>query len=244
MELAFLGGFALLSALVAALLVRSGKTRAATVGTAIAAALLTVASAVLLGNAGENAVDQAMASEAHSYQNALAGPTAVAAERATRMASAEGQAHLLWMLAIVFATMPILSEVGIRRLLRNSPREPGESERIARLLVIVVLSVVGMGTGVVLSQYAPLFGGLEAMGTPWSPARQTLIGTHVLAFGFVGAVLGALLAFGLPPRVAAPAASRPSDAESRLKELEGLRAKGLLSDDEYQKKRTEIVGSL
>lgn len=244
MEVLFLVGFGLLSALVVALLVRSGKTRPSTIGTAIVAATLTVIAAVVLGNAAENEVEQVMAGEEHEAANYGLAPSAIASERSTRMTAAEEQAHLLWGLALLFGAVPVLGEIGLRRLLRDKALPArSETERIARLLVIVVLAVVGVGTGVILSQYAPVFGGFETFGRPWSPARQGLIGTHALAFGFVGALLGALLAFGLPPRASAQP-PRASDVESRLKELEALREKGVLTDDEYKKKRADIVGTI
>ncbi|HEY6064764.1 MAG TPA: PH domain-containing protein [Thermoanaerobaculia bacterium] len=46
------------------------------------------------------------------------------------------------------------------------------------------------------------------------------------------------------PGPAAPAASVPPPAAARLAELEDLRTRGLLSTEEYARKREEIVGSL
>jgi len=58
--------------------------------------------------------------------------------------------------------------------------------------VIVAMLVAGLLIGLLVSQYTPIFGGgfLGSMGRPWSPARQSLIGTHVLAFGILGGALG------------------------------------------------------
>jgi DNA-directed RNA polymerase subunit RPC12/RpoP len=55
-------------------------------------------------------------------------------------------------------------------------------------------AVIGAAIGAYVSQYHPVFGGLAVMGDPWSPARQSLIGPHVLAFGGVSG----LLAGGIP----------------------------------------------
>ena len=57
--------------------------------------------------------------------------------------------------------------------------------------------VIGLlaGVGVLLSQYAPFFGGFEKLWQPWSPDRQSLIGIHVPALGVLGAVTGPALAW-------------------------------------------------
>ena len=64
--------------------------------------------------------------------------------------------------------------------------------RAAKLLVVAGL-LIGAVLGVFVSQYAPVFGGFATIGQPWSQARQSLIGTHVLAFAATGAVLGFLV---------------------------------------------------
>ena len=43
-----------------------------------------------------------------------------------------------------------------------------------------------------------------------------------------------------PPRAGKPG----GDAETRLRELEGLKIQGLITDEEYSEKRGEILGDL
>ena len=57
----------------------------------------------------------------------------------------------------------------------------------------IVTAIICAVVGVFVSQHSPVFGGIMAIGAPWSPARQTLIGSHVLAFGALGGGLGLLL---------------------------------------------------
>lgn len=63
-----------------------------------------------------------------------------------------------------------------------------------RIVVLVVGIVGGVVTGILLSQYAPLFGTWEKLGAPWSPARLELISIHVAVFTVVGALGGWLVA--------------------------------------------------
>jgi hypothetical protein len=54
-------------------------------------------------------------------------------------------------------------------------------------------AVLGAILGLIMSQYLPIFGGFEKMGEPWSPARESLIGTHVFVFAIGGGLLLGLL---------------------------------------------------
>lgn len=80
---------------------------------------------------------------------------------------------------------------------RNSPAEeaenhaPNESSNVGAEAIISLLGLFAGGfIGLLVSQYAPIFGGIATIGQPWSPARQSLIGTHVFAFSALGAVMG------------------------------------------------------
>lgn len=117
----------------------------------------------------------------------------------------------------------------------------------AKLRVVFGL-VVGAAVGVPVSQYAPIFGGFATMGQPWSPARQSLLGTHVLAFAIVGSGLGYLVTWlkSKQPAVAAPltAVAPAADTATRLAELDSLLAHGVITKDEHAAKRAEILRSL
>jgi hypothetical protein len=75
------------------------------------------------------------------------------------------------------------------------------------LTVPIVLGFFGAGlggfglgcVGLYLSQHRPVFGGfLELnLAEPWSPARINLIPIHLLAFGLIGILLGAVFGFAL-----------------------------------------------
>lgn len=65
---------------------------------------------------------------------------------------------------------------------------------VKRIIVLVLGIVGGIVTGILLSQYAPLFGTWEKFGEPWSPARMQLISIHVAVFLVVGALGGWLIA--------------------------------------------------
>ena len=63
------------------------------------------------------------------------------------------------------------------------------SEFNDRWIWVLLMPVAGAVAGLLVSQYHPVFGGLAVIGEPWSPARQSLIGVHVLAFGGLGALI-------------------------------------------------------
>jgi hypothetical protein len=117
----------------------------------------------------------------------------------------------------------------------------------AKLRVVFGL-VVGGAVGVPVSQYAPIFGGIATMGQPWSPARQSLLGVHVLAFAIIGGGGGYLVTWlkSKQPAVAAPiAAVGPAgDTGARLTELDRLLSQGAITKDEHAAKRAEILKSL
>lgn len=109
--------------------------------------------------------------------------------------------------------------------------------------------VLGAVLGVLASQYFPIFGGFENVGTPWSPARISLVPTHLLVLAVGGGVIGALLgrSMNASGQTISPASVavlvRPNGAE-RLMELKSLLEKGLITKAEYETKREEIVKSL
>lgn len=117
----------------------------------------------------------------------------------------------------------------------------------AKLRVVFGL-VVGAALGVPVSQYAPIFGGIGTMGQPWSPARQSLLGVHVLAFAVVGGGLGYLVTWlkSKQSAVAAPlaAVAPAADTATRLAELDRLLSQGVITKDEHATKRAEILRSL
>ena len=45
-------------------------------------------------------------------------------------------------------------------------------------------------------------------------------------------------------KVSMPVASTPESFEGRLKELDGLKEKGLISEEEYQRKRERLIGEM
>jgi hypothetical protein len=55
-----------------------------------------------------------------------------------------------------------------------------------KVAVIVATVAAAVPVGVLVSQYAPLFGGFATIGEPWSMARESLIRGHVLVFVAVG----------------------------------------------------------
>lgn len=94
-------------------------------------------------------------------------------------------------------------------------KQPPNSDRIIAMLcrpnVLVTAAigaVAGLACGVVigvwLSQYHPIFGGLAVMGQPWSPARMSLIGVHVITLGVISTIagtgIGVLLGVSMSPR--------------------------------------------
>ncbi len=66
-------------------------------------------------------------------------------------------------------------------------------EKSKVVVAVVVLAIICMLLGLLSSQYFPVFGGIAALGMPWSPARQSIIGSHVLAFGATGAAIGVFI---------------------------------------------------
>ena len=66
------------------------------------------------------------------------------------------------------------------------------SRKVTQVAVIggIVGAVIGTAIGVYVSQYCPIFGGFAVIGAPWSPARESLIGSHVLAFASAFVLLG------------------------------------------------------
>lgn len=117
----------------------------------------------------------------------------------------------------------------------------------AKLRVVFGL-VVGAALGVPVSQYAPIFGGIATMGQPWSPARQSLLGVHVLAFALVGSGAGYLVTWlkSKQPAVAEPRAAviPTTDIATRLAELDRLLSQGVITKDEHAAKRAEFLKSL
>lgn len=61
---------------------------------------------------------------------------------------------------------------------------------VQRIAIIVVTIILGAILGLAISQYAPLFGGVEKFGQPWSEARMNLVPVHVIVFAILGFVLG------------------------------------------------------
>lgn len=68
---------------------------------------------------------------------------------------------------------------------------------------VAILSVLGAGLAVGvtaslwsiwISQNYPIFGGLEKLGEPWSPARMSLIPIHAVTFAIGGFVAGSAMA--------------------------------------------------
>ncbi|MBX3205656.1 MAG: SHOCT domain-containing protein [Labilithrix sp.] len=112
---------------------------------------------------------------------------------------------------------------------------------------------VGVVLGVLVSQYSPIFGSaFELIGQPWSPARMSLMGTHVLAFAVAGAGLAFLVTWlGKQSEASAPVAApvaasvaAPNDVSSRLAEVDRVYAQGLMTKSEYDAKRAELLKSL
>lgn len=60
----------------------------------------------------------------------------------------------------------------------------------------------------------------------------------------VGLVLLVLLLVKLTQRPAPPQIMPPATPEQRLRELDTLKARNLVSDEEYEAKRNEILGGL
>lgn len=51
---------------------------------------------------------------------------------------------------------------------------------------LIIGAIVGALFGFIASPYFPLFGGIAALGRPFSPARMTLISGHTFLFLAVG----------------------------------------------------------
>lgn len=68
-------------------------------------------------------------------------------------------------------------------------------DSLKRILLLLGGIIVMPGLGLLLSQYAPIFGDSWAkMAAAWSPAKMSLISAHVITFlvlGVVGAIVGA-----------------------------------------------------
>lgn len=68
-------------------------------------------------------------------------------------------------------------------------------DSLKRILFLLGGIVVAPGLGLLLSQYAPIFGDSWAkMAAAWSPAKMSLISVHVIVFtvlGIGGAIVGA-----------------------------------------------------
>lgn len=73
----------------------------------------------------------------------------------------------------------------------TQPTAPG-SKALWGLAGAMVAVLMLMPIGFLLSQYAPVFGGILMMGDAWSPTRMALIPGHLLLFGLIGINLGAL----------------------------------------------------
>lgn len=118
-----------------------------------------------------------------------------AAQRVRIHNEAAGEAASLIVRAVIFTAAMIALAIGAvrgridERIVRLVPKGSVMNEKV----LVVLLIVVGALFGVVASQYFPMFGGIEKLGEPWSPARQSLIGEHVLALAVVGGALGFLL---------------------------------------------------
>ena len=59
-----------------------------------------------------------------------------------------------------------------------------------RGVLLAICAVVGVVVGILVSQYIPIFGGIEKFGEPWSPIRMSLIGSHVFLFAIIGVGAG------------------------------------------------------
>lgn len=57
-------------------------------------------------------------------------------------------------------------------------------------VLVAATAMIGAGLGLLLSQYVPVFGGIEMNGEPWSEARLSLLPGHVLLFLVLGAAIG------------------------------------------------------
>lgn len=57
-------------------------------------------------------------------------------------------------------------------------------------VLVASTAILGAGAGVLISQYMPVFGGIEMNGEPWSEARLSLLPGHVLLILVLGAAIG------------------------------------------------------
>lgn len=73
------------------------------------------------------------------------------------------------------------------------------------------LALLCAGLGLLLSQYYPVFGGLEKFAQPWDKWRLSLIPIHLFSFGIAGFLIGAF--FGPAIGFAVCSKYPPSDAE-------------------------------
>jgi len=66
--------------------------------------------------------------------------------------------------------------------------------KITFCIVLCLIGVIGGAmAGQYLAHHAPLFGGINMMGEPGSPARQSLVPGHVALLGTLGGIAGLLL---------------------------------------------------
>ena len=89
--------------------------------------------------------------------------------------------------------------------------------------------------------YAPAWGILigTAAGVPVGLATDPLI---ITVFSLVGLVIGYVISQGGKAQVEDKSA--PGDVESKLSQLEDLRSKSLVTEEEFQRKRAEIISRL
>jgi len=94
---------------------------------------------------------------------------------------------------------------------------------------------------------------------PYAPAWGILIGGVLIGIplsivsgnfalsgvgSLTGLVIGMVISYGGKEKTKSPTSSPSPDIEQRMEELEKLKSKSLISDDEYEAKRKEILGQL
>lgn len=62
------------------------------------------------------------------------------------------------------------------------PKKACDSDRA----IYIRFGIIGVVLGFFLSQYFPVWGGILALGEPFSPARIRLAAGHMIVFGLLG----------------------------------------------------------
>lgn len=141
---------------------------------AAGAAALVVAGAAFATGARYRSEAEAVVSSCESCDDAQRG-------RILREADKDVGVKVYGSVLAALAAAPIGVAVG-RRLKGSAANADKERREMSEKLRVALAALFAGIAGLLVSQYAPVFGGFATIGDPWSRARESLIGEHVLAF--------------------------------------------------------------